>query len=220
MTTSIFRLDFLARAALAVLFALAVLALAPAARAQIKEPGRHAHYSVDLEPHLVLAWDHGPARYADEGFGVGLRATIPFFHNGPISKINNNMGISFGVDFAHYDADEDRFCRDFGPDYCRRWDDYDANVFWFPVVMQWNFFFHPAVVVFGEAGLAFSHERYSFTRPCGPAMDRGLCDYSSSDTDFFDFVFAAGGRFMVADSVGIVVRLGFPAVTLGASFLL
>jgi hypothetical protein len=220
MTLSNPRLDLGMRAALAALFAVAWLAISPVAQAQIKEPGRHARYTLDLEPHLVLAWDHGPARYADEGFGLGLRATIPFFHNGPIAKINNNMGISFGVDFAHYSADEDRFCRDFGPDYCRRWDDYDADVFWFPVAMQWNFFFHPNVVVFGEAGIAFSHERYRFTRPCGPAMDRGLCDYSGSDTDFFDFVFAAGGRFMVSDSVGIVVRLGLPAITVGASFLL
>lgn len=206
--------------ALAILCALAWFVAAPAAHAQIKEPGRHTRYTLDLEPHLVLAWDRGPSRYADEGFGVGLRATIPFFHNGPISKINNNMGISFGVDFVHYDADEGRFCRDLGPDYCRRWDDYDANAFWVPVVMHWNFFFTPVVVVFGEAGLAFSHERYRFARPCGPPMDRGLCDYSSSDTDFFEPLFAAGGRFMVSDTIGIVVRLGFPAVTLGASFLL
>jgi hypothetical protein len=219
MTTSSLRFHVLTRAALAGLFAIACLAFSSDAHAQIKEPGRHTRYTLDLEPHLVVAWEHGPARYADEGFGVGLRATIPFFHNGPISKINNNMGISFGVDYAHYDTDEDRFCREFGPDYCRRWDDYDANAFWFPVVVQWNFFFHPVVVVFGEAGLAFSHERYRFTRPCGPPMDRALCDYSASDNDL-DFVFAAGGRFMVSDSIGIVVRLGLPAITLGASFLL
>jgi hypothetical protein len=199
--------------------AIAYLALAPVAQAQIKQPGHHAHYTLDLEPHLVFAWERGPAHYTNEGLGVGLRATIPFFHNGPIPKINNNMGISFGLDFAHYSADEDRFCRDFGPDYCRRWDDYHANTFWFPVVMQWNFFVHPAIAVFGEAGFALSHERYTFTRPCAP-MNGVLCDYTGSDTNFFNFVFAAGGRFMVSDSVGITVRIGFPSITAGASFLL
>lgn len=218
MATSSHRYGLPLRAVLS-LVAVAWLMFSSVAHAQIKEPGRHARYSLDLEPHFVLAWEHGPAHYADEGFGAGLRATIPFFHNGPISKINNNMGISFGMDFVHYRADEDRFCREFGPDYCRRWDDYDANAFWFPVVMQWNFFFHPAVVVFGEAGLAFSHERYRFTRPCGPPMTPALCDYHDSHNDL-DFVLAVGGRFMVSDSVGIVVRLGLPSLTLGASFLL
>lgn len=111
MNTCTARRELPFQAALATLFAVACFAFSPVAQAQIKEPGRHAHYTLDLEPHLVVAWDRGPARYADEGFGLGLRVTIPLFDNGPIKKINNNMGISFGVDFAHYDADEDRFCR-------------------------------------------------------------------------------------------------------------
>ncbi|MEI9948895.1 MAG: hypothetical protein WDO74_07900 [Pseudomonadota bacterium] len=79
---------------------LGVLSLPALASAQIKQPGAHAHYSAELEPHLVVQWDEY-APCANAGFGPGFRATIPFLDNGPIPKINNNMGISFGLDWAH-----------------------------------------------------------------------------------------------------------------------
>lgn len=191
--------------------------LSAAASAQIKQPGAHPRYSVDLEPHVVLMWDRGPARYGDDGIGVGLRATIPFFHNGPIDSINNDMGLSFGLDYVHFDADDDRYCRDFGPAWCDRRDRYSASVFLIPVVVQWNFYFHPKVAVFGEVGLAVQHTRWSFAAPCGPGQP-DLCEVSDHDTDFFEPVFAAGGRFMIWESVGFTVRLGFPEVTAGVAF--
>jgi hypothetical protein len=189
------------------------------ASAQIKQPGAHARYTLELEPHLVLMWNRGPRRFNDEGIGVGLRASIPFFHNGPIDSINNSMGITFGADYAYFDVDDRRYCRELGPAWCDRQDDYDASVFWFPVAMQWNFFFHPKIAVFGEVGMAFEHTRWSFALPCRP-MSPELCEVDDSDTDFFQFVFAAGGRFMLWDSVGLTVRLGLPEITAGVSFLL
>jgi hypothetical protein len=191
--------------------------LSNAAYAQIKQPGAHPAYSVDLEPHVVLMWDGGPARYGDDGLGIGLRATIPFFHNGPITTINNDMGISFGLDWVHFDADYERYCRDFGPAWCNRRDDFSASVLWVPVVVQWNFYFHRKVAVFGELGLAVQHTRWSFATPCGP-MEPELCEVSDSDTDFFEPVFAAGGRFMLWDNVGLTVRLGLPELTAGVAF--
>ena len=58
----------------------------------IKQPGNHPVYSVDLEPHLVLGLDDTPY-FAGGGYGLGARVTIPFLRNGPISTINNDMGI-------------------------------------------------------------------------------------------------------------------------------
>ena len=80
---------------------LLTLVVAPLASAQIKRPGAHPKYSFELEPHLVLDWGNHDGPGNDEGIGLGLRATIPFLDNGPISKINNNMGIGFGLDWAH-----------------------------------------------------------------------------------------------------------------------
>jgi hypothetical protein len=206
---------------LLIIFALVssvILSSCPAA-AQIKQPGAHPRYDVEIEPHLTLLWDHGPARFGDEGLGVGVRASIPFFHNGPIDSINNNMGITFGFDYAYFDVDHHRYCREYGPAWCERHEDYDASVFWFPVAMQWNFFFHPKVAVFGEVGLALEHARWSFAVPCRRG-EPALCEVDDSDTDLLNFVFAAGGRFMLWDRVGLNVRLGHPALTLGVSILL
>jgi hypothetical protein len=201
------------------LFTLTIVALWPAnpAGAQIKQPGAHPHYSVDVEPHLVLMWDHGPARFGDDGIGVGLRATIPFFHNGPIPSINNDMGLSFGLDYVHFEADDRRYCRELGPAWCDRRDDYTASVFWIPVTVAWNFYFHPKVQAFGELGLAIEHASWSFAVPCNPRGPE-LCEIDGNDTDFFEPVFAVGGRFMLWESVGLTLRLGIPEVTAGVAF--
>jgi hypothetical protein len=70
------------------------------ARPVIKKPGAHPEYVVELEPHFLLDWADIPGPNG-EGLGVGLRVSIPLFHNGPIDTINNNMAIGFGMDWAH-----------------------------------------------------------------------------------------------------------------------
>ena len=221
------RLRRLLRTALAITASLALLALSFPALAQsvIKNPGNHPEYSVELEPHFVLRWDEpDDAPWADEGVGLGLRATIPFLHQGPIKTINNSMGIGFGLDWTHY---EDA-CWDWGwgffgrpgrPD-PRFWgtDDCTADSFAFPVVLQWNFWLTPIISVFGEPGLEFVHTRWEWSWYCN-GLGAPICEYDDSDNEI-EFVFYAGGRFMFGDTVGAVVRLGWPAVSAGVTFLL
>jgi hypothetical protein len=188
-----------------------------AAAQVIKQPGAHPHYSFELEPHLTVQWDGGgPAYFGREGVGLGLRASIPLFHNGPIDTINNNMAITFGLDWVHFGYDRARACRDIRDFYCDG--DYSANAFWLPVALQWNFFVHKRISVFGEVGLAILHETWSWARPCA-GTPNGFCDYRDSDTSLVNFVFYPGARFMVSDTIGFTVRLGYPHLTLGASFL-
>jgi hypothetical protein len=193
--------------------ALAGLSLAAAAtfaartgECQIKRPGAHAHYSVELEPHLLIQHDRN-WRGNDEGFGPGIRATLPLVHNGPIPQINNNIGIGFGLDWATYDS-----CDEY-------WElgDCGADFIWVPVVAQWNFFLTPVISVFGEPGAAFVYRKWGFDGSC-PIFDENECD--DSDFDPFEPVFFAGGRFLFSDSVGLVIRLGTPYVSIGATFLL
>src|SRR6478752_6222242 len=83
---------------------LLLLGLCSEARAQsvIRQPGNHPDYGFEIEPHLAFQWMN---RFgADSGFGPGARFNIPFFHNGPIKTINNNMGISFGLDITFGDG--------------------------------------------------------------------------------------------------------------------
>jgi hypothetical protein len=204
------------RRSLAFLSPLLALFFAAPAFAQIKQPGAHPHYGFELEPHLTFQWDHGPAYYGSEGVGLGLRAAIPLFHNGPIPKINNNMAISFGLDWVHFGYDRGAACRRYRGGFCDDWD-FTANAFWFPVTLQWNFFVHKSISVFGEVGLAFVHTRYSWAEPCG--SPNGLCEVSDSSTRFPYFVFYPGARFMLSDTIGITVRVGYPHLTAGVSFL-
>jgi hypothetical protein len=187
----------------------------------VRQPGDHPHYSVELEPHLVWTWGWLPY-LAHDGVGVGLRASIPLFHNGPIDTINNNMAISFGFDWAHSGA----YCGPYGRPppgyppgyvYYYGYDNCTANGYWFPVALQWNFFLTPVVSVFGEAGVALVHERWNQWVAC-PA-GAGPCEYGFSNTDVHP-VFWGGARFLFSDTLGVTVRLGAPSVSAGLTVLL
>jgi len=207
------------KSSLVVLAALVALLAAPPAHAQIKEPGSHPKYSVELEPHFVIDWSD--EFWGGDGIGIGGRASIPVIDNGPVSSINNNLAIGFGIDWAHFSGN----CWNWGPWWPgpnpppnappRNAYNCSGDNLWFPIDAQWNFFFTPVVTAFGEAGLAIRYSHWSAEYPgCG-----NLCEASSHDIGV-DPVFAVGGRFLLARSFGLTIRLGWPYLSLGASFLL
>ena len=182
------------------------------ASAQIKHPGAHPAYAVELEPHLLIQWNDGP--WDDEGFGPGIRVNIPFLDNGPVRTINNNMAIGVGLDVAFFDDCDNWWWRD---RYTYIGEDCSATDWWFPGVVQWNFFLTPVVSVFGELGLAFEYERESWEGPC--PSGGGICDYDDSDLDL-EPLFWGGGRFLLGDTVSIIARLGTPYISVGVGILL
>jgi len=168
----------------------------------IKRPGAHPRYSLEAEPHLALGYGHGPGPIDDgNGFGPGGRFTLELVDNGFISSINNTVGIGFGLDLIFWgDADYDE-CR--GPDNardCERHHDTFRELV-LPVVMQWNFWVSRNWSVFGEPGVAL--------RLRENARDR-----------FEPFVFYAGGRYHFSDNLTLTMRIGYPSVSVGVSFLL
>jgi hypothetical protein len=74
-----------------------------------------------------------------------------------------------------------------------------GNFFLVPVVMQWNFWVSTHWSVFGEPGLAFTNAPHT---PVDP------------------FVFFAGGRFHFSERATLTLRVGYPALSVGVSFLL
>jgi hypothetical protein len=164
----------------------------------IKNPGRHPDYAFEAEPHLLFSPFHvGPS---DDGLGLGFRGTVVIVDNGFVSKINNSVGIGFGLDWVSFD---DGGCyRVRGERYC--YDDYDYDVFWFPVVMQWNFWLSENWSVYGEPGLVL---RFGDDR------------YFDDDLDI-DPAMYIGGRFLLSDSIALMMRLGHPSFSFGVSFLL
>jgi hypothetical protein len=159
-----------------------------------------------------LDWAGAPGP-SDEGFGVGFRASIPLFSNGPVSRINNNMAITFGLDWAHGSHP----CGPVRPGWEGAWA-YDCSLdsFWVPVALQWNFFLTEVISVFGEPGLALAHYRWDHWQHCWAP---GYCDPDGNETRLKPVLWG-GARFLVSDSIGFTVRLGYPSITAGVSLLL
>src|SRR5262245_15336168 len=86
--------------------ALALVATNGAAQTVIKRPRHHQDYTVELEPHLDVGFLHyeglglrgKDAKLGTAEFGGGFRATIKFLDPGFFTKLNDTVGISFGVD--------------------------------------------------------------------------------------------------------------------------
>jgi len=212
------RNSYLLKLACPLLALLSVLLVAQPALAEsvIKHPGDHPDYVVELEPHGLLQWHR--SEFGDEGFGLGARVNISLMKNGPITKINNNMAIGFGLDYVWFDDPCERgwwWWRGGpnrpGPGFVGPGWDCSGSTLWFPVVLQWNFWLTDIISVFGEPGLAIEHSWWDVE--CGFG-----CSWDDSDTDV-EFVFWGGARFMFSDTVGLTVRLGTPYLSVGASIL-
>jgi hypothetical protein len=194
----------------------ALVTLVPAtvrAEGIIKHPGDHPKYAVELEPHGLLDWDSH--YWGGTGFGLGMHAVIPVVDNGPVSTINNNIGIGFGIDWSHFSNNNCGFYAGAGIVINANICDADSNTLRFPIYAQWNFFFTKVVSVLAEGGFGIYHSWYELNT--NVVCAGGYC--GSNRTSAFPY-FEGGGRFLLGDTVGIVVRVGYPFLTVGATFLL
>lgn len=161
---------------------------------------------MELEPHLLLGPFDPPGRARDNGVGLGLRATIEIVPQGFIAKLNDSVGLGFGLDFVAYEAGDARGdCIDFasepkGIPVCVGVDGSggDRDRLYLPVVMQWNFWLTPQWSVFGEPG---------------------LFAYFGDDSGFTPFTLFLGGRYQIGDQVALTLRIGYPTFSFGGSFL-
>jgi hypothetical protein len=203
----------MARATLLAIAALAALTRSSTAGAQltIQQPGQRPLYRLELEPHLDLGFDDPPGPGTGWGYGVGGRATFEILRDGFIPNIDDSVGIGVGLDFAHYDGNGDDTrgtCQRFAPGpagtpVCVQVSQTaggPSNYWFWPLVMQWNFWLTPRWSVFGEPGLAM----YLFD-------DRRVGVVP---------VLYLGGRFQLTRAITLTMRLGYPTISFGASFLL
>lgn len=141
----------------------------------ITRPGAHRKYNAELDAHLTIAAFDPPGE-ARSGFGFGARVTVPLLDPGPISTLNNSLGVGAGLDYIALTS--------------------GRHVF-FPVVASWSLWFQENFAVFVEPGLGIVVRDGTFVRP----------------------VVYGGARYLISDSVGVLVRLGVPNSTIGATFL-
>lgn len=172
-------------------------------RSIIKMPGNHPKYTFEAEPHLLLGLWGVPGPGNEMGFGAGFRGSVVIVDNGFVKEINNNVAITFGLDWIHYSVDN--WCNYYARGtrtFCA-WDN-DGDILWLPVAMQWNFFLSENWSVFGEPGLAL----------------RINDDHYDDDVEL-EPVFYAGGRLHFSEKMAMTMRLGWPGgFGLGLSFFL
>ena len=173
------------------------LALSPArADDTIKRPGDHPHTGVEIEAHGLVGWD---GVYTNAGYGAGARLSVPIVENGFIPKINNSVSISFGLDLLRYDG-------------CWYYGNCSATVIESPVAMQWNFYVAKKWSVFGEPGVVVYH---GFFNGCPAGW---WCGASPQATGVVP-AFYAGARYSLSETTSLTMRVGYPTVSVGVSFL-
>jgi hypothetical protein len=189
--------------------AAAVASVPAVAQSTIKQPGQRSHYSFEAEPHFLFGAIDPPGCPRGDGFGAGFRGTVELVRNGFVKTINNSVGISFGFDWVRYPYDYYRggICTDFtgapnGTLVCTEVDGGSSgrNYYYLPVAMQWNFWLARRWSVFAEPGvLPYFHDGHLHFSPIS---------------------LYAGGRFQFSDQVALILRIGYPTLSLGVSFFL
>lgn len=76
-----------------------------------------------------------------------------------------------------------------------------SGTLFIPVVMQWNFWLTNHWSVFGEPGIGFAAN-------------------TAAGRDVLHFTGYVGGRYHFNDRVSLTMRLGYPSIAVGVSFLL
>jgi hypothetical protein len=205
------------KSALRLLFACVALSVclvvSRSARAEesiIRHPGDHPNYGVEIEPHLDFAFFLPTA--GSTGVGLGGRFTIPVVKNGFVPSINNSVGIGFGLDWLHYNG-----CYYSAAFFYNACD--NLNSFWFPVVMQWNFFLATHWSVFGEPGLSIVYQNFG-NYFCQDPLGRGVPCAAGPNRVAVEPVIFFGGRYHFSESASLVLRIGWPYASFGISFML
>lgn len=122
--------------------------------------------------------------------GLGVRANWEIVDPGFIRGLNNTVAIGIGLDLGF-----NTWCEGVGPEAeCS-----DGNLdFVIPVNLQWNFWFTPEWSAFFEPGVFIGRPRYGAV--FGPDV-------------------SVGGRYQLTRDFLLTARLGYPAMTFGASYL-
>jgi hypothetical protein len=205
----------LAQAAGAAALVVGLLASARAARAAeqvvVHDARAPIGYGFEIEPHLVLGTAPPGPGYGS-GVGIGVRGSFVLSPEGFIRGVNDSVALGVGLDYGRYDGAlglqgfHDQ-CLHFEPgpngtSVCTEVTSNGGtyNYLFAPVVMQWNFWLTRRFSAFGEPGVdLYLLGNHGFG--ISPAL-------------------YLGGRFEIADRITLTLRIGYPTLALGVSFMM
>jgi len=156
----------------------------------------HPKYAAELEPHLLVS---GLDKY-DAGLGFGMNVAIPIWEHAPFHRIDDTIAFGIGVDWSRYAAYRPLSPRD--PKIL-------TYTWYIPVFVQWNVWLGARASFFVEPSIIYRYASYQDSCTELPCADTVRVLPSG----------AIGFRFRVVDHASVTVRVGWPMVTLGGSWL-
>jgi hypothetical protein len=167
-------------------------------------PAAAAERGWEVEPHLVFGAS-APWAWGGYGGGVGARAALTMGSFGVSSRVRDTIALSFGADLvwtwggSPYGNCIERTPGPAGTSVCTRVDSPAAGGRYLqvPVVARWTLDLAPPFSFFIEPGVVI---------------------FIGSDHGGAGPSFAVGGRYRLGETVSAVLRLGWPASTLGLAF--
>jgi hypothetical protein len=190
--------------------ALLGIASTAAAEGDVASGAAPASHRFEIEPHVALG-TAPPGFGIGSGIGAGLRASVAILPNGILPSVNDSLAIGVGLDYVRYHGKwslngfHDR-CLQFqtGPDGTQICTDITSNggdytYLYVPIVVQWNFWLSGRFSVFVEPGVDVYH----------------LGDHGFGVVPALDL----GGRWHLSKHTALTLRLGYPTVAIGLSFL-
>ena len=156
----------------------------------------HPRYAAEIEPHFVIA---GLDKFGP-GLGAGLNITIPIWQNAPFKGFDDDISFGIGFDWVRYAG--------YKPQEPRGGTVLTYAVY-VPAYVQWNIWLGARASIFLEPTLMFRFAHYPDTCPLQNCEDTTRVMPTGS----------IGIRFRIVNRVAATIRVGWPLVTIGASWL-
>ena len=156
----------------------------------------HPRYGAEIEPHFVIA---GLDKYGP-GLGLGLNVTIPIWQNAPFRGFDDDISFGVGLDWVRYAA--------YKPAEPKGSTVLTYAVY-VPAFIQWNIWLGARASIFLEPTLMFRFASYPDTCPL-QNCEAGTRVMPTG---------SIGIRFRIVNRVSATIRVGWPLVSFGASWL-
>ncbi|GAC1570983.1 MAG: hypothetical protein NVS3B20_02810 [Polyangiales bacterium] len=155
----------------------------------------HPRYAAEIEPHFIIAaFDQYGA-----GLGIGARLSFPIWEHFPIKRIENGIALGVGFDAVRYagysptSGDDTRVM---------------TYAIYVPVYAQWNLWVGPRLSLFAEPTVLYRFANY-----------QGGCAARCLEPSRVLPTASLGLRARITEHVAFAVRVGWPMLTLGGSWL-
>jgi hypothetical protein len=173
---------------------------APAPKSEGPRANWHPRYSAEIEVHATIAGlnDFGP------GVGGGARVTIPLWSHAPFSAIDDDISAGIGLDIVHFFG--------FQPDeHDPRSPTVRVDAYYVPVFVEWSVWLGGRANLYLEPTLLYRFGGYTDHCDKPPAQCTPITKVIPTGS--------IGIRLRVADHFAVNVRVGYPMVNLGVSWL-